>query len=170
MEDNFKKTLLDKWNTLYKKLKLCNDNLLNKSNNIDKDDLFIENSLLFYISSFGLSFIKNLYLNNSDSTGNLINMRCIIEGYAVLKYLQDEYENEEINILLFAQTYILERNTYRKYSNTMNGKLFSIEQMDENYNNSKILYKKILNLNSEKFNYLSDSNIPFVSLNYHMKK
>jgi len=162
--------IFTQWDTIYRKLKTCNNSLLEKSNRGKKDSSnLIEDSFAFYISSFGLSFIKNLYLHLDDSLGNIINIRCIIEGLAILEYLKSDLKNEEKNNLLELQAYILERNTYKKYL-SMDKYLFDIEVIQKNYEEVKLKYKTILDLNSKKFAYLENANIPFIDEHLSFEK
>jgi hypothetical protein len=158
-EERFR--IFSRWDALYKSLKTCNENLLAKSNReIDEENL-IEDSFLFYISSFGLSFIKNLYLHLEDSLGNIINIRCMVEGLAILEYIDSEKHNMTKIALLRMQSFILERNIYKNYQ-SMNTLLFNFESIQKNYEEAKNKYKSILDLNSKAFSYLENSTIPFV--------
>lgn len=148
---------------IYKKMKTCNNDLVIKSNTYKNNDCdLIESSFLFYISSFGLSYIKNIYLNMEDTLGNIVNVRCVFEGLAILSYLSDRKNNQELNHLLRLQSFVLERKTYSKYP-TLNKILFDLDSMEMNYKSAKGVFKSKLELNGKNYKYLENSSIPFIN-------
>ena len=160
-----KQKIFMRWDTAYRRLKTCNNDLLQKSNNYKPDDNnLIIDSLLFYISSFGMSYIKNLYLHIEDSIGNIVNARCIIEGFAILEHLKEHKNDPDKNNLLRLQAFILEKKTYAKYK-SMDQKIFDLKSINYNYEKAKEIFKSTLDFNSKEFNYLGNSTIPFIGEN-----
>ena len=71
---------------LYRRLKTVDKEVLGMGS--EKLPSSINTAILGYIASFGLSLIKDLYLNNTRSSGFLLSIRCIIEGIAIQMYLE----------------------------------------------------------------------------------
>lgn len=149
--------------TLFRRIKHRN-NLLLENSNLDKlhIDATVEEAFEFYISCFGLSFLNNLYHNQNESLGQFMNMRCIIEGVAVLKYSLQK--NDIITKeLLRAQSYIIERNIYKKYPD-FDSKLFDFSSISSNYEAAKKLFKekneslKEKNILNKRILFLSEDN------------
>ena len=91
--DKEKEAIVSVWDSLYKKLKTIDE----QSQKFEQKQttVGIKEAMLGYIASFGLSMIKDLYLQNTDSVGYLLSLRCIIEGVAVYSYVEKESVTNE---------------------------------------------------------------------------
>lgn len=140
---------LDYLDMLFRRLKYRNNRLLEISNREQLlTEATIEDAFEFYISSFGLSFVKNIFLLQEDSIGQYMNMRCIIEGIAVYEYAKRD-DSKRTQELLRAQSYIIERNMYRKYPD-LDGKLINMQSISNNYEEAKKFFQDLSSEFKEK--------------------
>lgn len=152
----------ERLNKLFLKLKRVNKELLSRSNSKGNSEVVtIEEAMKFYISSFGLSFINCIFLNLRQSLGQIMNIRCIIEGVAILEYLPklDACALEVFRL----QSYIFERNIYNRYQE-LDGKMFYLEQINQNYHNIIKRLKDELNLEEKTLNKRIKSRVPFLGI------
>ena len=112
----------------------------------------------FHISSFGISYVKNLYVRNANSPGNMQNIRCLIEGIAMVHYIE-KLSDEEMELFRM-QPFVLEHTIYKKYKD-LHGVLLDFDLTDNSFKNAKKLYKDLEKLNSEQFKERLWQKIPF---------
>lgn len=168
--NEIEKKQFNRLDLLFRQMKACNDELMNdaptnfafneEQNNLEKKRPILIKAYLFYLSSFGISYVKNLFLSNANSLGNIMNMRCIIEGAAmhsrINKFTDDEVE------LFRLQPYLLEYNTYKKYK-IFDDVLLNFSTTEESYKAARQHYKGTLNLNSKEVNVRLNTKYPFLS-------
>jgi len=130
---------------IYKAVNKKNGELLIKSNEDDYDkNTIFEDAILFSISCHAMSYIKNLYLCNEKSIGNMLNARGIIEGMALLSIF-DKGKLKDHNIRLFAESWkAIEYKNYKDIENiggTNTGSLKPVE-LDKNYQDYLSLFSE----------------------------
>lgn len=152
----------DTLDSVFKRVKTLNNDLLRKS---DLDEIHlsstIDEAMDFYITSFSLSFLNNIYLQNRDSLGQLMNIRCIIEGMAMKMYCRKNTTEIDQNLFKF-QSFILERNIYKMFPE-FDQILFDMNQINSNFEETKKLYKIDLSISTKEFAKLSSLKVPFLN-------
>src|SRR5690554_6452419 len=128
------KIIINMWDSLYKRLKTIDENslILEKQTN----SVGVKKAILGYIASFGLSMIKDLYLNNTNSVGFLLSLRCIIEGLAVYLYIEKNKVTPEQEVVFKLQSYFIEKNIYSRYT-VFDGVLFDLKIIIKNFEDAK---------------------------------
>lgn len=158
MEENLK----SKINNLYSIISAYNNKILEKSNNhiIELKTIF-EDSILFYISSHALSYLKNLWFNNLQSSGMFLNSRCIIEGYALFKMNKNKPFTKDQIELFVKQFNLIEFKNYNQIKNIYN-KVLSYEKLQKDFNDSLKIYKEKLNVTNKKLKGIRKAQLPFL--------
>ncbi|MCL2599132.1 MAG: hypothetical protein FWD76_04405 [Firmicutes bacterium] len=158
-EDAFSVEFYNRVNRLYKQLKSCDHALMNTESVIDDDNEKIYSAYLFSISSYGLSFISNIYMSKYLSVIAMMDIRCLIENIALYyHFLNGEIDKDGI-ALFKLQPYLLEYKIYKKY------KCFDFmfpNDMKQKYLEAKKNYKGKLTLDAQTLAKLLKSQIPFV--------
>lgn len=127
-------------NELYKRLKKINNELLNKSNDINYEAT-LEDGFLFSITSCGLGIIKNVELGIDKSLTHILLLRNMIEYLSVSKYLQNL--PDEKRKLYKYQYAIFEYINYEKvYNESLDG-IISMHDFEINYLKSIEAFKKL---------------------------
>ena len=172
-EEEWQQKIYPRLDLLFRRMKQCNDILMDADNDMGKfinmtiaeKHAIVRKAYYFYVSSFGLSYIKNLYLQNATSPGNLMNIRCLIEGIAMSSYIE-KLSDDEVELFRM-QPFVLEYQIYKKYKE-LHGSLLDFTKTTESYKKAKQHYKDIEKFNSEKTNRRMGQKIPFIKkrLNY----
>ena len=96
--DNMINEMKPQVNILYGNLKIINDKLLKKANNSYEDAEFLD-VVDFAITSYGMSFVKNVMYNVDKSLTNALLMRNIIE-YLALREMYNKGKITNTNVKL----------------------------------------------------------------------
>lgn len=145
------------WDNLYKRLKTVDES--SQKLDFDRNIPNLKEAMLGYIASFGLSMIKDLYLQNTDSVGFLLSIRCIIEGVAVYTYACKKEINDARDDVFRIQAYLIEKEIYENYP-SLDGVLFNLQNIRDNYEKSKQFIINKFNYSSKKFKELLQSKVP----------
>lgn len=169
MNNDYKVSLKNKINYLFSKILSLNFKLLKKSENCSSC-FFINDVFDFYISSHAQSFLKSFAYGCIDSKGMCLNARCIIEGLALKTMNENNDMPENALKLLKYQDYLIEMKQYNKFSEIL-PEIFTIKDMNINFETSKNMYTKILGekFSVKKIDKIMKSKIPFLcnpNLNY----
>lgn len=162
MNNDYKVSLKNKINYLFSKILSLNFRLLKKSEN-GNSCFFINDVFDFYISSHAQSFLKSFVFGCIDSKGMYLNARCIIEGLALKTMNENNDMPENALELLKYQDYLIEMKQYNKFSEIL-PEIFTIEDMNINFETSKNMYTKILGekFSVKKIDKIMKSKIPFL--------
>ena len=157
--DNEKEAIVNMWDDLYKKLKTVDE----KAQKFEQEQTTygIREAVLGYIASFGLSMIKDLYLQNTDSIGFLLSLRCIIEGIAVYLYIEKESVTNEQEEIFKMQSYFIEREIYKNYP-TLDGVMFNLQNIIDNFERTKNVIINKYNYSPKQIKEMLKSKIPFL--------
>mgnify|MGYP000919004364 FL=1 len=157
--DKEKEAIVSVWDSLYKKLKTIDE----QSQKFEQKQttVGIKEAMLGYIASFGLSMIKDLYLQNTDSVGYLLSLRCIIEGVAVYSYVEKESVTNEQEQIFKLQSYFIEKNIYENYP-SFDGTMFNLQSIIDNFESTKNFIINKYGFNPKKIKEMMKSKIPFL--------
>lgn len=145
--------------SLYSVMNKFDTEALTNSEHIEIHDIKL--ALITHLSSLGMSLIKDIYLNNTNSLGYIFTIRSIIEGYSILLYLSKENISIFQEELFKIQSYIIEMKIYKKYP-SFDKVLYYMDTIVENYQ-AKVA--KIMNeygLSKKQIDEILDSKIPFL--------
>jgi hypothetical protein len=160
-DSNYSNEFYKRIDNLYRALKACDNELINSTNAITDDTQKVCAAYMFNISSYGLSFVNNVFLNNAHSLGTIMDMRCLFENIAMYEhFLNGGFSEEGIKLFKF-QPYILERAVYRKYP-CFDGFLLYLEDVEKHYNEAKAAYKGNLEIDAKTLAKLMQSPTPFL--------
>lgn len=157
--DKEKEAIVSVWDRLYKKLKTIDE----QSQKFEQKQttVGIKEAMLGYIASFGLSMIKDLYVQNTDSVGYLLSLRCIIEGVAVYSYVEKESVTNEQEQIFKLQSYFIEKNIYENYP-SFDGTMFNLQSIIDNFESTKNFIINKYGFNPKKIKEMMKSKIPFL--------
>lgn len=129
-------------NNLYALVKIINTQLITKSNKCDYSVADFTDAMDLAITSNALSLIKAIIQDNYRSITNLLNIRSIIEHYALL--LMDESGDiSDTQKELFNEQYkLIEYKSYKDNKLILTGTVIDPEQMEENYLSAKSVFIK----------------------------
>ncbi|WP_162146967.1 hypothetical protein [Acholeplasma granularum] len=144
---------------LYRRLKTVDKEVLGMGS--EKLPSSINTAILGYIASFGLSLIKDLYLNNTRSSGFLLSIRCIIEGIAIQMYLEKKSITPEQEEIFKLQSYLFEWDIYRRYP-SFDDVLFDLNTINANYIKSKEVLIKKYQYTSKQIDKIKRSKVPYI--------
>lgn len=127
-------------NELYKRLKKINNELINKSNDINYEAT-LEDGFLFSITSCGLGIIKNVELGIVKSLTHILLLRNMIEYLSVSKYAKNL--SDEKRKLYKYQYAIFEYVNYEKVYDESLGGILSMHDFETNYLKAIEEFKKL---------------------------
>lgn len=126
----------------------------------DKEFSFLD-YFAFQSTSYAISIIHNAIYIGHESIANIFILRSLIESISEMKmYLAGDIFKESEG-LLREYSFIAEHNIYHKYEN-LDGKLFNLKDIDDNFEKEKKKYADISKLSSKDLNNLLRSRLPFL--------
>lgn len=157
--DKENEVIFNKWDNLYKKLKTVDEKAIKFDQ--EKATSGIKEAMIGYIASFGLSMIKDLYLQNTNSVGFLLSLRCIIEGIAVYSYIEKEPVTDEQEQIFKLQSFFIEKEIYENYP-IFDGVMFDLKSIINNFESTRDIIKNKYNYSTKQIKEILKSKIPFL--------
>ena len=130
--------------------------------NFEKDkELSFLDYFAFQSTSYAISIIHNAIYIGHESIVNIFILRSLIESISEMEmYLAGDVTNESEE-LLREYSFIAEYRIYHKYED-LDGKLFSLTDIDKNFEKEKGKYAELSKLSSKNPNDLLKSKLPFL--------
>ncbi len=154
---------------LYALLKGYNDNLLKKANLENYTGANFSDAIDLTITSNALSLIKGIFQNNHYSITNALNLRNLIECYALI-CMDERGDISDTKKLLFVQQYkLIEHETYSKGDSEKFKSLLDLNELNERYIEGKKKFLEVVGTES-RLKKIINSRVPFLcdeKLNYN---
>lgn len=150
---------LSNLDALYRKLKTVDEYARDLQRYTD--EIEIKKAMRGYLSSFGLSMIKDMYFENTNSAGFILSIRCILEGLAVYFYTETTTISQEHQDMFKLQALFIEKDIYERYKN-FDQQLFYLEEITNNYKDYFETLSNKYELTPKVLKGVLQSSIPFL--------
>jgi len=130
------------------------------------DNLTFKQISDFYLSSHMMSYLKNTYLEFTQSRGTYFSARCILEGIALYKLFELGKISKEMIELLKRNYFLLEYKNYSKDFKLLTT-ITNYQTMKKNYTKAILTYKTILKeYNLKTIKKILNCRVPFLLGSY----